>query len=231
MKRANELVPAASRQMTVSDPGRQIQAVADDVQAGQMINDLIRELRAIFPAWKQAWPTAKHQDLAKVTWTKAIIEAGISDWSMIERGLRWCRSLGTDFMPSAGKFMQHCWPGPEELGLPEAESAFWEACRYSHPAMAGKERWSHPAVYHAAIKCSRHSLLSLPADTGRLKFQKAYQEVCRDISRGVTLQDPPKALPSDVQRKGDPAKAAEALAAMRRVVAGSEGQAEEAKGE
>lgn len=221
MKNINEIIPGATRQLSAAPAKQQIQAVASDDQAGQLINDLIRELRAIFPAWRQAWPTAKHQDQAKVTWTKAIVEAGITDWSMIERGLRWCRSLGTDFMPSAGKFMQHCWPGPEELGLPEAESAFWEACRYSHPAMAGKERWSHPAVYHAAIKCSRHSLLNLPADTSRVKFQEAYQEVCRDIARGVVLPEPPKALPSDVYRKGDKAKAAEALSAIRASLGGS----------
>ena len=215
MKRAQDLIPAASRQLATAPARQQLQAVADDVQAGQLINDLIRELRAIFPAWKQAWPTAKHQELAKVTWTKAIVEAGISDWSMIERGLQWCRSTGTDFMPSAGKFMEHCWPTPEELGLPEAEQAYWEACRFSHPAMAGKERWSHAAVYHAAIKCSRHSLLHLPVETSRLKFQSAYRDICKEMARGAILPDPPLALPADVHRKGDKAKAAEAISAMR----------------
>lgn len=215
MKRAQDLIPAASRQLATPPAHQKLQAVADDAQAGQLINDLIRELRAIFPAWKQAWPTAKHQELAKVTWTKAIVEAGITDWSMIERGLQWCRSIGTDFMPSAGKFMEHCWPTPVELGLPDAETAYWEACRFSHPAMAGHERWSHPAVYHAAIKCSRHSLLHLPVETSRLKFQAAYRDICRELARGVVLPEPPKALPADVHRKGNKAKAAEALSAMR----------------
>lgn len=221
MKTANDLIPAATRQLSTAPAAQKIQAVAADTQAGQLINDLIRELRAIFPAWKQAWPTAKHQELAKVTWTKAIVEAEISDWSMIERGLQWCRSIGTDFMPSAGKFMEHCWPTPVELGLLDSEAAYWEACRYSHPAMAGHERWSHAAVYHAAIKCSRHSLLNLPAETGRLKFQAAYREICRDLARGVVLPEPPKALPATVSRKGDKAKAAEALERMRASIGGS----------
>lgn len=215
MRSANEIIPAASRELSAAPAEQRLKAVASDAEAGQLINDLIRELRAVFPAWRQAWPTTKHQDLAKVTWTKAIVEAGISDWSMIERGLRWCRSLGSDFIPSAGKFMEHCWPTPEELGLPAAEQAYREACRYSHPASVGKEQWSHPAIYHASIKCARHSLMTLPVETGRLKFEAAYREICRDIASGHALPEPPKALPENVYRKGDAVKASDALAAMR----------------
>lgn len=222
MQTINQLLPAAQRQ--ISTPAAPVKAteLAPEVKRATeaLINRLFSDLRSIRPAWKQAWTSEELYRKAKANWTQALVDAGITDWSLIERGLARCRREAGDFVPAPGTFIAWCWPTPEELGLPGTEQAFWEACRFSHPTMAGRERWSHPAVYHAAIRCSRHSLLTLPADTSRLKFAKAYEAVCRELAQGATLPEPPKALPADVHRKGDPAKANAALAAMRAAVGG-----------
>ena len=198
----------------------QTSAVADDKNAIGLINDLFAALQAIFPAWKQAWDKPQMLGQAKVEWTQAIVQAGITEWSLIERGLGWARKQPTDFVPSVGKFIAACWPSAEELGLPDVDVAYWNAQRNSHPAIAGHEDWIHRAVYHAAIKCSRHSLLTLPAEVGRLKFAKHYDEILDRVRRGEVLAEPPLALPVSVHTKGDPKAARAALDNLRSIVGG-----------
>lgn len=223
MKTITDLIPAASRQLAAPAAPAKATELAPEVkrETERLINDLFGQLRSIYPAWKQAWTSEELYRSAKATWTQALLDAGITDWSLIERGLSRCRLEPGDFIPSAGKFIERCWPTPQELGAPDEETAYWEAQRNSHPALAGNERWSHRAVYHAANLCSRHSLLHLPADTGRLKFAKAYREVIQRLVRGEVLPEPAPALPADVHRKGDPAKAMSALAAMRAAIGGA----------
>lgn len=223
MKTITDLIPAASRQLAApAAPVKAVDLAPEAKRATEgLINRLFSDLRSIRSAWKQAWTSEELYRKAKANWTQALIDAGITEWSMIERGLARCRQEAGDFIPAPGTFITWCWPTPEELGLPETERAYWEACRFSHPTMAGHERWSHPAVYHAAIRCSRHSLLTLPTETSRLKFAKAYGEVCRELARGVVLPEPPKALPADVMRKGDVATGRAALAALRAGLGGA----------
>lgn len=217
MKHASQLMPAGNA-LPVANPSPA--AVAESPEALALVTHLFSSLRAICPAWKQAWSNQKLYAKAKAEWTAAIVQAGISDWSMIERGLAWCRQQPTDFLPSTGRFIEHCWPTPAELGAPAPADAYWEAQRNSHPCMVGHEHWSHRAVFHAAIRCSRHSLLTLPAEIGRAKFEQHYGEVIRALALGADLPEPAPALPAEVMRKGDAAKGRAALAALRASVAG-----------
>ncbi|SDS25468.1 phage replication protein P [Halopseudomonas litoralis] len=222
MKTITDLIPAASRQLATAQPVK-AQELAPEVkrETERLINDLFGQLRSIYPAWKQAWTSEDLYRKAKATWTQALLDAGIADWSLIERGLSRCRQEPGDFIPSVGKFIDRCWPTPVELGAPDHETAYWEAQRNSHPAIAGRGRWSHRAVFHAALLCGRHSLMTLPSDVGRLKMAKAYGEVIQRLARGEDLPEPAPALSADVHRKGDPAKASAALAAMRAAVGGA----------
>jgi hypothetical protein len=125
--------------------GRSAQADAGTVQ---VINALFRELMAIFPAWKQAWPDQEAINAAKATWTKAF---------MAERSQRSNRFASAS--SSAGRLVlisrpawessSPCQPTPEMLGIPTLEIAFREACRNAHPSMAGQAT-GPDAVWHTA---------------------------------------------------------------------------------
>src|SRR5690606_6122440 len=223
MQTINQLLPAAQRQIAAPAAPVKAAELAPEVKRATeaLINRLFSDLRSIRPAWKQAWTSEELYHKAKANWTQALIDAGVTDWSLIERGLARCRLEPGDFVPAPGTFIGWCWPSPGELGLPETEQAYWEACRVLHPAMAGRERWSHPAGYDGAIPCTRHILPARPTGTSRLKFATAYAEVCRELARGAELPHPPKALPADVQRKGDVATGRAALAALRASVGGA----------
>lgn len=222
MKTVNQLIPAAQQQLATPAAPVKATELPPEVRRAteQLINRLFADLRSIYPAWKQAWSSEELYRNSKANWTQALLDAGICDWSQIERGLARCRLEPGDFIPSVGKFIDRCWATPEELGAPAVDAAYWEAQRNSHPAMASHATWSHPAVYHAARRLKQHVLLHLPAELGRLKFAEAYRAVIRELAMGAQLEEPAPALPAEVYRKGDPATASAALAAMRAAVGG-----------
>ncbi len=145
-----------------------------------VVNALFKELQAIFPAWKQAWPDAESLNAAKRSWIKAFIVAGITTLEQIRYGLQNCRQIGGDFAPSVGKFIKWCQPTPEMLGIPSHDKAFREALENSHPSRFGARTWSHPAVRHAALQCELHNL-------GELIRRQASNSAVRDTHDRVPL--------------------------------------------
>jgi hypothetical protein len=154
-----------------------------------VVNALFKELQAIFPAWKQAWPTDDALDSAKRSWIKAFIVEGITQLEQIRFGVERCRSLGTDFMPSVGRFIKLCQPTPEMLGIPPHDKAFREALENSHPSRFGGRTWSHPAVRHAALQCEMHNLGDLIPEKASEVFDRAYEITIRRLVAGLPLED------------------------------------------
>jgi hypothetical protein len=192
-----------------------------DAGTVQVINALFRELMAIFPAWKQAWPDQEAINAAKATWTKAFMAERITKVEQIRFGIEQCRKVGSDFAPSVGKFIQLCQPTPEMLGLPTLESAFREACRNAHPAMAGQANWSHDAVWHAAKESGFESLNRLETSLARKLFERNYVITLRRLVEGLPLQKMPLALPARVEGRRTPEVGNKALAELRARRAGA----------
>lgn len=106
-------------------------------QTVEVVNDLFRRLRGIFPAWRQAWPSTEALDAAKAEWIKEFADAGIRTLEQIEFGIQKCRKLKKPFAPSVGEFIAMCAPGPEDFGMPAVGDAWIEALMttYSHEAV------------------------------------------------------------------------------------------------
>lgn len=159
-----------------------------DEDTAKVINRLFRELKAIFPAWKQAWPAESDTDAAKASWTKAFIAQSISQIEQIRYGIEACRRLNTPFIPSVGEFIAMCQPTAESLGLPPAVKAFEEAVRNAHPSMGGAGTWTHPAVYHAASEAGFYNLNTLSTEAARKLFERNYQITVRAVIAGEPLR-------------------------------------------
>lgn len=155
----------------------------------EVVNALFKELQAIFPAWKQAWPDTESLRAAKRSWIKAFIAEGINRLEQIRFGVERCRSLGTDFAPSVGKFIKLCQPTPEMLGIPSHNKAFREALENAHPSRFGGRSWSHPAIRHAALQCELHNLGDLPPEKACEVFDRAYDITIRQLVAGLPLED------------------------------------------
>jgi hypothetical protein len=179
-----------------------IPAVPTELPPGtaEVVNTLFRELQAIFPAWKQAWPDAATLASAKRSWIKAFMAEGITQLEQIRYGIQNCRRLGGDFAPSVGKFIKWCQPTPEMLGIPSHDVAFREALENSHPSRSASRIWSHPAVRHAALQCELHNLADLASANASEIFDRAYDITIRMLVQGQPLDDIAVGIGHDAQK-------------------------------
>ena len=157
-----------------------VQPIDITPQTVEVVNDLFRRLRGIFPAWRQAWPSTEALDAAKAEWIKEFADAGIRTLEQIEFGIQKCRKLKKPFAPSVGEFIAMCVPGPEDFGMPSAAEAWMEALM---------EIYSHEGVKIAAIATGLFDLRSAKQeDKGlRQRFDHNYAVVIRRAQEGRPL--------------------------------------------
>lgn len=149
-------------------------------QTAEVVNDLFRRLRGIFPAWRQAWPSTEALDAAKAEWIKEFADEGIRTLEQIEFGIQKCRKLKKPFAPSVGEFIAMCVPGPEDFGMPSVAGAWMEALM---------ETYSHEGVKIAAVATGLFDLRSAKQeDKGlRQRFDHNYAVVIRRAQEGQPL--------------------------------------------
>jgi hypothetical protein len=149
-------------------------------QTAEVVNELFRRLRGIFPAWRQAWPSTEALDAAKAEWIKEFADVGIRTLEQIEFGVQKCRKMSKPFAPSVGEFIAMCTPSAEDFGLPTAADAWMEA-------LIGT--YSHDGVRIAANETGIFDLRSAKQDdkSMRARFDRAYAIVIRRAQEGQPL--------------------------------------------
>ncbi len=176
MKPVNQLMAT----MGNLPPVTQTQPLHVTTQTVDVVNDLFRRLRGIFPAWRQAWPSTEALDAAKAEWIKEFADEGIRTLEQIEFGIQKCRKLKKPFAPSVGEFIAMCVPGPEDFGMPSAAGAWMEALM---------ETYSHEGVKIAAVSTGLFDLRSAKQDDKamRARFERNYEIVLRRAQAGQPL--------------------------------------------
>ncbi|MBD9459136.1 Replication protein P [Pseudomonas sp. PDM05] len=161
-------------------PAVQSEPIQVTPQTAEVVNELFRRLRGIFPAWRQAWPSTEALDAAKAEWIKEFADAGIRSLEQIEFGIQKCRKLKKPFAPSVGEFIAMCIPGPEDFGMPAPADAWIEA-------LMGV--YSHDAVKLAAEATGIFDLRSAKQeDKGlRARFDRSYEIILRRAQMGQPL--------------------------------------------
>lgn len=187
VRKGPDAVPATARSTDQLIAGF---AAEQKAHVEELINRLFREIRDARPAWRQAWPSTEALESSKVTWIKALLEGGISDWeNQVELGLRRLRAEPSDFVPAPGKFVEWCAPTAESLGLPAPEAAYAEACRYAHPSSRHGATWSHAAVYEAAVSVGLDVLMQVSGSESWKLFARAYAVMVGRVMSGQALGD------------------------------------------
>ena len=159
----------------------------------EVIDNLFEGMQAIFPAFKQAWPTQELFDRAKREWIKAFVDADLHSVERIGLGLKKFRKSLTPFVPSPGQFIAMCSLSAEDLNLPSCEVAFKEACLNSSPYISNVV-WSHAAVHHARMLTGSHELRTLPAGVVFKIFARNYEITIQKILNGEVLPEVPKGI-------------------------------------
>lgn len=191
--------------------------VAVDPGTRQVIEELFESIKGIKPGWRQGWPTQREFDSAKLEWLAEFMRAGICRIEQIQNGIRMAAANTSPWVPPVGEFVAWCF-APEGFGLPSVERAYAQAVRNIHPAQLSCARWSHPAVFHAAVAAGFASLQRLEPGLGLKRFAAKYLEQCKKLARGEELAPAPvAALPAPVS-EGSPEVASAQLAAMRKAL-------------
>lgn len=151
----------------------------------KLVNKLFVSFQAIFPAFKQAWPTESEFDNAKREWMKAFKQANITEVESIKRGLDKFRLLSSPFVPSPGQFLDMCKPSPEDYALKSPEMAFREACEQSHPTAL--KIFSHPTIKHARDLTGSYFLISQSRSKSFPVFVKNYKESVKLFINGLNM--------------------------------------------
>lgn len=81
--------------------------------------------------------------------------------------------------------LQSCCVDNEGKPLPDARSAFIEACNAPSPKI--NFSWSHPLVYHAGRKTGWHRLASSDESRSFPMFQQQYKNLMEALMRGDEL--------------------------------------------
>ena len=94
-----------------------------------------------------------------------------------------------------------------DAGIPSLAEAFTEACRNVRPCMAGKAKWSHQVVHHAARETGWWMLNNretYPENKVEEAFKRNFSEACKRFIEGGYLYK----LPTDSIRTPEVAGAA-----------------------
>lgn len=176
MKSATQLIA----KMGNLPPAVLTEPVVVSIETAEVVNNLFRRLRGIFPAWRQAWPSTEALDAAKSEWIKEFADEGIRTLEQIEFGIQKCRKLKKPFAPSVGEFIAMCTPGPEDFGMPVPADAWIEALM---------SMYSHEAVKIAAEATGLFDLReSTQTNKGlRERFDRNYTIVLRRAQSGQPL--------------------------------------------
>lgn len=182
MRIVKSVMPAAASAVRASQGfvPAPVQLGTVDNQTAEVVEKIFRQLKAIFPAWKTAWPDEKALGSAQRSWTKGFMDAGICDIHQVEFGIKQCRKSGSPFAPSIGQFIQWCTPGPEAYGMPTAADAWMEA-------LVGAA--SHEAVRIAANATGLFDLRSAKQEDKamRARFERNYEIVLRRVQANQPL--------------------------------------------
>lgn len=157
-------------------------------EAEKLVGDLFKSLMAIKPAWRQIIPTDKDLQTQKAMFIRGFVENGICTPEQVAHGVRKARKDPSDFFPSVGKFISWCQLDPQELGLPDLESAYQEAA--SKCRSPSKKPWSHAAVYHAGKTVGWFELGSNTREKTFPAFKTAYSNICERVLKGEEFKLP-----------------------------------------
>ena len=129
----------------------------------------------------KAFPDTETLNTIKKLWLNSLNK--ISAERMISAAERIIQH--SEFLPTLAQMLQACCVDAEGNPLPDARSAFIEACNAPSPKRSFA--WSHPAVYYAGQKTGWHRLATTEENYSFPIFKQQYQELLENLVRGEEL--------------------------------------------
>ncbi len=134
--------------------------------------------------FKSSFETANELAIAKREWALSIAPY---DEDVLAMAMEMAKQ-NYSWMPSIAEFLQLIEKCQLSFGLPAAEQAYEEACRYAD--QPSEHAWSHAVVYHAGKQTGWFELRSLATEQSWPRFQQEYKRLCDKVLAGQVLTMP-----------------------------------------
>ncbi len=176
--------------------------------------DAINQVFALFRLnyhnqFYSAYPDNEQLNQVKKLWLEALADYPVEQ---ILRGAKHALEA-SEYLPTLNRMLTACQEALSELGLPDARTAYLEACTARTPRSA--QAWSHPAVYLAGRDAGWHLLETETEQRSWPVFQQHYHHYCQKAIAGENLEIPePEALP---RSSGEVSSREQALAELAKI--------------
>lgn len=202
MRSSNELIEGVINQPSNGSPTAAGPAESSRTAAESITDDQIDAINRVFAELELAYHNQYHKAFAhedSVTLAKQLWLDTLRAYTP-EVLVRACRAAiaASEYLPSLHSIQKHCLEQLQVLGIPDAYSAFREACNASSPKR--NFAWSHPLVYHAGVASDWFFLANNPESKTLPVFEHRYQLLCQRALNGEQFRvEAQAALPDEVQ--------------------------------
>lgn len=201
MRSSNEIIERLN-QPSSGSPTAAGPAASDQAQRQATSADQIDAINRIFAELELAYHNQYHKAFAhedSVTLAKQLWLDTLRVYAP-EVMLKACRAAiaASEYLPSLHSIQRHCLEQLQVLGIPDAYSAFREAC--NAPSPKRNFAWSHPLVYFAGLASDWFFLANNPESKTLPVFETHYRLLCQRALNGERFEVPAQpALPDEVQ--------------------------------
>jgi hypothetical protein len=191
METGKQLAERALRDLEASPKTSRTAAGPTEAPRSEALVDAINQVFALFRLnyhnqYYKAYEDAAQLNQIKKLWLESLAELGVETLLL---GARRCIET-SEYLPTLHRMLECCRDARLlALGLPDAHSAYREACLAREPKQA--QRWSHPAVYHAGRETGWFLLGSATEAKAFPVFERHYRAICERIASGDMLELPP----------------------------------------
>jgi hypothetical protein len=195
MPDSNDLIQKVARDLAAS-PTTSPTAAGPSREVSEEQIDTINQVFALFRLnyhnqFYAAYPDNEQLNQVKKLWLDAL--AGFPTQQIL-RGAKHAIET-SEYLPTLNKMLECCHQSLGEYGLPDARSAYVEACRAGSPKSA--QAWTHPAIYLAGRDSDWFFLANNTEYLTWPVFRDRYRQYCGRVMAGETLEVPaPAALPA-----------------------------------
>lgn len=135
-----------------------------------LMDHLFNRLDGAYPnRWRAAFASEQAVANWRESWAEAFDEEGLAP-QLIADGLKACRKL-YDWPPSITEFLKACKP-PINIDV-----AIYEAINQMRARQHGKDVWSNPAIYWAAVEVGEYDMISQTFSQIKPRFEAALDKV------------------------------------------------------
>lgn len=184
-----------------STPGKQQQG-----------NELNIAINAVFAMFRRSYHQMYHSafgDLEELNNTKKLWRDMLSGFepAAIVEGAK-SAIASNKYLPSLHEMIRHCEKSCDDTSLPDAHTAYIEACRAASPK--ANYKWTHLAVYYAGKETDWYFLQTSAENVAYPVFKEKYLDICSQVRAGKKLAKPepillapPKSNPLDKKENLD----------------------------